>query len=55
MADTHIFELARIIRAAGSDPSNITDEVWAAGYRQPERSAEEAAQITIDTFFTVIA
>ena len=29
----------------------MVDAIWEAGYRQPERSAEQAAQITIDTFF----
>lgn len=42
MTDTNVFALAQIIKAAGSDPRNVTDVVWAAGYRKPERSAEEA-------------
>lgn len=51
MTDTNIFALAQVIKAAGNDPSAVVDAVWAAGYRQPERSAEEAAKITIDTFY----
>lgn len=51
MVDTNVFELAQIIKMAGYDPNKITDMIWAAGYRQPERSAEEAALITIEVFF----
>lgn len=46
-----MFELAQIIRAAKGDPSAVVDAVWEAGYRQPERTAKEAAEITIETFF----
>lgn len=42
--------LAKIIGAAGKDPSEITDAVWAAGYRKPERTEEEAINLAIDTF-----
>ncbi|EIC4353524.1 hypothetical protein LJS80_002277 [Salmonella enterica] len=42
--------LAKIISAAGKDPSEITDAVWAAGYRKPERTEEEAINLAIDTF-----
>ncbi|EOD9024864.1 hypothetical protein ACB381_12095 [Klebsiella michiganensis] len=51
MAEANMFELVKIIKAAKGDPSAMTDAIWGAGYRQPERSAEEAAKITIDTFF----
>ncbi|WP_426784540.1 hypothetical protein [Serratia sp. 2C06] len=51
MTDANIFSLVQIIRSAKGDPSEITDAIWEAGYRQPERTAEEAARITIDTFF----
>lgn len=51
MIDTNMFELVKLINAANGDPSVMTDSIWEAGYRQPERTAEEAAQITIDTFF----
>lgn len=51
MAEADMFELVKIIKAAKGDPSAMTDAIWEAGYRQPERSAEEAAKITIDTFF----
>lgn len=42
--------LAKIISTAGNDPSEITDAVWAAGYRKPERTEEEAINLAIDTF-----
>lgn len=42
--------LAKIISTAGKDPSEITDAVWAAGYRKPERTEEEAINLAIDTF-----
>jgi hypothetical protein len=51
MTDTNVFVLAQIIKVAGYDPSKINDMIWEAGYRQPERTAEEAALITIDVFF----
>lgn len=51
MTDTNVFTLAQLIKSGKGDPSAVTDAIWDAGYRQPERTAEEAAQITIDTFF----
>ncbi|EDX0374151.1 hypothetical protein GTL21_004936 [Salmonella enterica] len=45
-----IADLAKIISTAGNDPSDITDAVWAAGYRKPERTEEEAINLAIDTF-----
>lgn len=51
MVETSEFELAQIIKIAGYDPNKITDVIWDAGYRQPDRTAEEAALITIDVFF----
>lgn len=51
MTDTNMFALAQIIKNAGGDPAAITDSIWDAGYRQPERTAEEAALITIDVFY----
>lgn len=51
MTDTNVFELAQIIKNAVYDPNKITDMIWETGYRQPERTAEEAALITIDVFF----
>ncbi|MGL5966758.1 MAG: hypothetical protein ACRCZ6_06220 [Kluyvera sp.] len=50
MSESSLFELVALIKAAKGDPSAIVDAVWEAGYRQPERTAAEAAQITIDTF-----
>lgn len=51
MSDSSVFELVRLIKAANGDPSAITDAIWEAGYRQSERTAEEAATITIGVFF----
>jgi hypothetical protein len=51
MTDTNVFTLAQLVKSGKGDPSAVTDAIWEAGYRQPERSAEGAAQITIDTFF----
>ncbi|PWF49745.1 hypothetical protein BHT19_0001670 [[Kluyvera] intestini] len=51
MSKVNVFELVTLIKAANGDPSAITDAIWEAGYRQPERTAEEAAKITISVFF----
>lgn len=51
MSESNVFELVKLIKAANGDPSSITDSIWEAGYRQPERTAEEAAKITISVFF----
>lgn len=51
MSQENIFELIALVKSANGDPSAVVDAAWEAGYRQPERTAEEAAQITIDTFF----
>ncbi|QGR32368.1 hypothetical protein FOC16_05440 [Salmonella enterica] len=51
MTESNLFELVQLIKSAAGDPLAMTDAIWDAGYRQPERTAEEAAQITIDTFF----
>lgn len=51
MKESNLFELMKLITASNGDPSAITDAIWDAGYRQPDRTAKEAAQITIDTFF----
>lgn len=50
LTDERIADLAKIISAAGKDPSEITDAVWAAGYRKPERTEAEAVNLTINTF-----
>ncbi|PHM45919.1 hypothetical protein Xmau_00310 [Xenorhabdus mauleonii] len=42
------FHLTQIIASAWGDPSDITDAVWHAGYRKPEREAKEIAALTID-------
>ena len=51
MTESNLFELVQWIKSAAGDPSAMTDAIWEAGYRQPERSEQEAAKITIDTFF----
>ncbi|MCL5501231.1 hypothetical protein M5Y49_21410 [Escherichia coli] len=51
MSKVNVFELVTLIKAANGDPSAMTDAIWEAGYRQPERTAEEAAKITISVFF----
>lgn len=51
MSQENIFELIALVKSAKGDPSAVVDLVWAAGYRQPPRTEQEAAQITIDTFF----
>lgn len=51
MNNSDVFELVKLIKAANGDPSAMTDAIWEAGYRQPERTAEEAAKITIAVFF----
>lgn len=43
-----MFELAQVIKSAGTDPSGVTDAVWAAGYRKPERKTEEAVNLALD-------
>lgn len=54
MSESNLFELVQLIKSAAGDPSAMTDAIWEAGYRQPERT-EEAAKITIDTFFYCMA
>jgi hypothetical protein len=51
VSKVNVFELVTLIKAANGDPSAMTDAIWEAGYRQPERTAEEAAKITISVFF----
>lgn len=48
MTDTNILALVKIIKNSGGDPGDITGAVWKAGYRKPEKSAEEAVLLTID-------
>jgi hypothetical protein len=51
VSKVNVFELVTLIKAANGDPSAMTDAIWEAGYRQPERTAEEAAKITISVFY----
>lgn len=46
-----MLSLVQLVKSGKGDPSAVTDAIWDAGYRQPERTVEEAAQVTIDTFF----
>ncbi|WP_340618670.1 hypothetical protein [Xenorhabdus entomophaga] len=40
--------LTQIIASVWGDPADITDAVWQAGYRKPERGETEIAVLTID-------
>ncbi|MBD2822647.1 hypothetical protein ID852_18580 [Xenorhabdus sp. 42] len=42
------FHLTQIIASAWGDPSDITEAVWKAGYRKPERGVEEIVRLTIE-------
>ncbi|MEQ1968931.1 hypothetical protein ABLA30_18445 [Xenorhabdus nematophila] len=42
------FYLTQIIASVWGDSSDITEAVWQAGYRKPERGAEEIVQLTIE-------
>ncbi|CDG99571.1 hypothetical protein [Xenorhabdus bovienii] len=42
------FHLTQIIASAWGDPSDITDAIWQAGYRKPERGEKEIAELIID-------
>ncbi|MGV7961992.1 hypothetical protein QPK13_13065 [Photorhabdus tasmaniensis] len=41
------FHLTQVIASAWGDPSDITDAVWQAGYRKPERATEEMVLMTL--------
>ncbi|EKN4198504.1 hypothetical protein QVN24_15380 [Yersinia ruckeri] len=43
----NIFQLASIIKAAGSDPGDIATSIWAAHYRKPARNADEVTDLTL--------
>jgi len=51
MSKENIFDLIALINTTDGNPDSIVDAVWGAGYRKPERSANEAALLTIDVFF----
>ncbi|WP_338803623.1 hypothetical protein WDV76_16185 [Xenorhabdus griffiniae] len=40
--------LTQIIASVWGDPADITDAVWKAGYRKPERKEAEIAALVID-------
>ncbi len=48
MNEQNAFALALIIKAAGNDPSEVTDAVWAAGYRRPARAVEDEVKLTLE-------
>lgn len=48
MTDTNIFALAQVIKAAGTDPGDVTDAVWAAGHRKPARTTSQAVALALD-------
>lgn len=41
------FNLLGIIKAAGTDPAEVTEAIWAAGYRRSEQSAANAVNKTL--------
>ncbi|WP_145525691.1 hypothetical protein [Yersinia rohdei] len=47
MSDS-IFQLASIIKAAGSDPGDITTAIWTAYYRKPDRNADDITNLSMD-------
>lgn len=48
--NSNMFELTKTIKAAVSGGSSgITDAIFAAGYRKPDRSVEDAVMLTIET------
>lgn len=49
MNETNVFALAQIIKAAGGDPAAAVDAIWDAGYRQPDRTAQQAADLALET------
>jgi hypothetical protein len=51
MSNKKVFELMHLINATDGNPDEVVDAVWDAGYRKPERTASEAALLTIDAFF----
>ena len=51
MSKEKVFDLITLVNSSDGDADSIVDAVWSAGYRKPERSASDAALLTIDTFF----
>ena len=41
------FNLVSVIKNAGTDPSDITDAVWKAGYRKTDFTTEQIIDITV--------
>ncbi|EGT3588465.1 hypothetical protein PPN82_13960 [Proteus mirabilis] len=41
------FNLVSVIKNAGTDPSDITDAVWKAGYRKADFTTEQIIDITV--------
>ncbi|AOM40437.1 hypothetical protein [Xenorhabdus hominickii] len=42
------FHLTQIIASVWGDPADITEAVWQAGYRKPERGEKAIAELIID-------
>ncbi|AOM39630.1 hypothetical protein [Xenorhabdus hominickii] len=42
------FHLTQIIASVWGDPADITEAIWQAGYRKPERGEKAIAELTID-------
>ncbi|PHM54233.1 hypothetical protein [Xenorhabdus hominickii] len=42
------FHLTQIITSVWGDPADITEAVWQAGYRKPERGEKAIAELIID-------
>ncbi|MDC9588766.1 hypothetical protein PSI23_05405 [Xenorhabdus sp. XENO-10] len=47
------FHLTQIIASAWGYPADITDAIWQAGYRKPERGEKEIAELIIDVMMGV--
>ncbi|MEQ1977135.1 hypothetical protein [Xenorhabdus sp. SGI240] len=41
------FHLTQIIASVWGDPADITDAIWQAGYRKPERGEKEIAELIL--------
>lgn len=41
------FNLVSVIKNAGTDPSDMTDAVWKAGYRKTDFTTEQIIDITV--------
>ncbi|TDB42061.1 hypothetical protein [Photorhabdus luminescens] len=44
----NLFHITQIVASVWGDPADMTDAIWQAGYRKPERTAGEIGLLTID-------